>query len=460
MIFWNSRAGYIFCAALIVLCGCDPSNTSTPISLRIAERQIVVNGRSATVYCLVQPDGTYGLTLKKDTNFDVLLDNQLKVPTSIHWHGLILPNKDDGVAFVTQYAIYPGGSYRYQFPLVQTGTFWMHSHVGLQEQNQLSAPLILQGPEDREIADQDVVLFLTDFSFKTPEEIYTKLRCQRQKMDMRRPDLVEVDYDAFLTNARTLDDPEVDEVKPGSRIRLRIINGSSATNFLLSFGALQPVAIAIDGNRIEPLKSTRFELAVAQRIDILVTIPEAGGAFPILAQGEGTDKQTGLVLATKGSPLPTLSGRNSVTSGALTNANESLFRPVSPLLTKPVDQKINIDLGGDMATYIWTLNSQAWPNATPIIVEKDSRVEITFKNLSTMAHPMHLHGHVFQVTALDDLPIQGAMRDTVLVLPSSSVTVQFDADNPGVWPLHCHVLYHLEAGMMTVVRYKDYIQSL
>jgi FtsP/CotA-like multicopper oxidase with cupredoxin domain len=94
------------------------------------------------------------------------------------------------------------------------------------------------------------------------------------------------------------------------------------------------------------------------------------------------------------------------------------------------------------------------------VVEKGQRVEIVFKNVTTMSHPMHLHGHVFQVTAIDGQPIDGAVRDTVLVMPNSSLTIQFDADNPGVWPLHCHLLYHLEAGMFTVVRYKDFIQPL
>lgn len=113
-----------------------------------------------------------------------------------------------------------------------------------------------------------------------------------------------------------------------------------------------------------------------------------------------------------------------------------------------------------MQDYIWTLNGQSWPEVPPLVVEKGQRVEITFVNTSTMSHPMHLHGHVFQVTAIDGESINGAMRDTVLVMPKSSLSIQFDADNPGVWPLHCHVLYHLEAGMLTVLRYKDFIQPL
>ena len=170
--------------------------------------------------------------------------------------------------------------------------------------------------------------------------------------------------------------------------------------------------------------------------------------------------QTGLILATQGAFIPKLSMKAKAVAGALTNALEEAYRPLQPLDRKPIDQKISIELGGNMNEYIWTMNGQVWPNATPLIVEEGGRVEVTFKNVSRMAHPMHLHGHVFQVTAQNGKPFQGPMRDTVLVLPNSTLTIQFDANNPGVWPLHCHIIYHQEAGMMNVVRYKGYVQPL
>lgn len=227
----------------------------TPITLKIIERKISVNRKQATVYGIVQPDGTAGLTAKKRESFNVLLENTLDVPSSVHWHGLILPNNQDGVAFITQFPIYPGTAYQYQFPLVQAGTYWMHGHYGLQEQKLLSAPLIIYGPEDEKIADQEVVVLLADFSFKSPTLIFEELRCPKKKMAMAMPamqsmaqDIVDVDYDAFLANGSTLDDPEVVEVKPGKKIRLRIIDGASATNFFLSLGNLDGEAIAVDGN--------------------------------------------------------------------------------------------------------------------------------------------------------------------------------------------------------------------
>jgi FtsP/CotA-like multicopper oxidase with cupredoxin domain len=433
--------------------------------LQTAEKNISVNGKTATVLALSQPDGTLGISAKKGEFFDLILKNRMQIPTSIHWHGLILPNNQDGVAFVTQFALYPGLDYHYKFPLMQSGTYWMHSHLGLQEQKLLSAPLIIYDPEDSKIADQEAILFFADFSFKSPSEIYRQLRCKHKetplKKEMSSQDIVEVDYDAFLINYRTLENPDIVKVEPGKKVRLRIINGASATNCFIVLGNLEGEAIAVDGNRIQPLRSAQFELAVAQRIDILLKIPEEGGVFPILARGEGTDKQAGILLTTQeNGPLPNLSEKSTEKAGALTNAQERNLHALYPLAKKPVDRKLVIELGGNMADYSWTMNGQSWPEVTPLVVAQGERVEINFKNSTTMSHPMHLHGHVFQVTAIDGKPFDGAMRDTILVMPNSTVSIQFDADNPGVWPLHCHILYHLEAGMFTVLRYKDFIQPL
>ncbi len=432
------------------------------VELNVIEKKIVVNGQEATVFAIAQPDGSVGIRINKDQKFNVQLKNKLNVPTSVHWHGLILPNDQDGVAFITQFPIYPSQSYHYQFPLVQSGTFWMHSHLGLQEQNLLSAPLIIDDPEDAKIADQEVVLLLADFTFQSPTRIFQNLRCKNinKSMKMNSLDIVDVDYDAYLTNSRTLQNPEVVEVKAGSTIRLRIINGASATNFFINLRSMAGEAIAVDGNRIKPLKGSQFELADAQRIDIVVRIPNEGGVFPVLAQAEGTDRQTGLILITKGAKVPQISEKASEKVGRLTNAQERQLQALDPLPSKKVDKQLMAELGGDMSTYSWTINNQAWPESTPLVVEKGQRVELIFKNSTAMSHPMHLHGHVFQVKAIDGIPFEGAVRDTILVTPNSTVAIQFDANNPGVWPLHCHILYHLEAGMFTLVKYSDFQQPL
>lgn len=434
----------------------------TPATLlNITEREINVNGRKASIYTLVQPDGTFGLTAKKGEQFNVRLINHLHVPTSIHWHGILLPNDQDGVAFITQYPIYPGIEYHYTFPLVQAGTFFMHAHYGLQEQKLLSAPLILLDEDEFPSIKNDRVIVLTDFSFKSPSEIFYELRCSSDKMKMKPGnDIVDVQYDAFLANFKTFDSPEIFEFPPESQVRLRFINASSATNFWIFLGDLEGEAIAVDGNRIVPLRDHTFELGIAQRIDIKITIPKEGGTFPILAQGEGTNMLTGVIVKTAEASLPQLNSITPQTAKALSNEQELKLKALNPLPSKKIDRKVLVELGGEMAHYRWTLNGKSWPEAPPILVEKGERVEMTFKNATAMTHPMHFHGHVFQVTEIDGKILNGAMRDTVLVSPWSTVRIQFDANNPGVWPLHCHLLYHLEAGMFTVVRYKGYVQAL
>ena len=428
--------------------------------LQVREQTIKINGKEAKMYAVVQQDGTMGLSYNIGDLFDVHLENVLEIPTSIHWHGLILPCAQDGAAFVTQFPIYPKVSYNYQFPIVQSGTFWMHSHFGLEKQKLLEAPLILHDPAEALLADQEAVILLSDFSFKSPEAIFQQLKSGGHKTSKKKEDIVEVNYDAFLANLHTLENPQIIQTVPGKIVRLRMINGASNTNFFLDLNALEGRAIAVDGNRIQPVKGSYFELAVAQRIDILVTIPDQGGAFPILAQGEGTDKQTGIILVTEGTQLPKIASKTLKKAGRFTNIQEAGFQALSPLPKKPIDRKIRLELAGDMATYQWTINGQSWPEVTPLLVEQDQRVEIVFNNVSSMSHPMHLHGHIFQVTAINGQPIEGALRDTVFIPQNSSVSIQFDADNPGVWPLHCHLLYHQEAGMSTVLRYGQFVQKL
>jgi FtsP/CotA-like multicopper oxidase with cupredoxin domain len=361
----------------------------------------------------------------------------------------------------------------------------MHSHFGLQEQGMMTAPLVFKdvpGPQDQE---QDVVMLLNDFTVRDPMDILTELQSSPPTTEpggamklgsgsgqpmsgmamgggasgMTKMDLTDVRYDALLTNRRSLDDPEVVRIHPGQAIRLRLIAAGSATNFFIDTGALDAQAIAVDGEDIVPLAGRRFELAIAQRLDLRLTIPAGEGAYPILAQGEGTNLRTGLVLATPKAVIPTLSQQADTVAGALTNAQELRLRSTQPLHAKPVDRTLQVALNGDMAKYVWAINGQTWPDMTPLQVNKGERVELVFTNETGMSHPMQLHGHVVQVTEIDGTPLAGARRDTVLVAPRQTLKVQFDASYPGYWMLHCHILYHQAAGMMTVMKYDGFENS-
>lgn len=439
-------------------------------TLIVKKHPFMINGQSTELYKIEQPDGTWGYHGVKGSFFDATVKNEGDEATVLHWHGLILPNDQDGIPWVTQAPILPGKDYHYHFALKQAGTFWMHSHCGLQEQLFLSAPFIIQDPTEKSLY-KDVIMFLGDFSLTKPKDILAQLKHPTSHMDLHQPSgkmeisshapqkqestLNDVAYDALLTNYKTLDAPEIIRVKPGETVRLRVIAGSSMSNFFINTGLLSGKAIAVDGNDIKPMTNRQFQLAVAQRIDILVKIPEEEGAYPILAQGEGTTLQTGLILATEKAKIKPLSQKAIQMAGALNYNQEKMLKAIHPLKAKKVQQQLKMNLEGNMMTYTWTINHQAWPQIKPIQVDGNQRIELEIVNQSMMAHPIHLHGHVFEVTEIDGQVIHdGAMRDTVLVLPHSTVKVQFDSDNPGNWMLHCHMLYHMASGMVTFVNYQ------
>jgi FtsP/CotA-like multicopper oxidase with cupredoxin domain len=443
---------------------------TAPTVLRLERRSIEVNGKSASVFGIRQPNGSFGITTRVGDRFRVRVENRIDAPSLIHWHGLAPPWQQDGVPGISGPPIPANGSADYDFPLGFGGTFWMHSHEGLQEQLLMAAPLIIH--DRREVPDrQEVILMLADFSFTPPEQILEALKkgggmpsmsgadpneMMRQRMTMgaAKPDLNDVKYDAFLANDRTLGDPGVVKVEPGASVLLRVINSSSMSAFHVELGALEGELIAVDGFAIAPVRGVRFPIAVAQRLDIVLSIPRAPAAHPLLAVLEGESRQTGIVLAAGNAPVARIPDSAAAASPALTLDLERRLRAAAPLAPRKVDRTHTLNLTGSMAGYSWSLNDVVWSKETPPLpVAQGERVELVFINRTPMPHPMHLHGHQFQVVEINGERLSRAVRDTVLVPPGHRVVVAFDADNPGLWALHCHLLYHLAAGMFTTVRY-------
>jgi FtsP/CotA-like multicopper oxidase with cupredoxin domain len=443
--------------------------------LRVQRRSIEVNGKPARVLGIRQPDGTPGLITEVGKQFRVRVENELDVPTLIHWHGLTPPWQQDGVPSVSGPPIPPGASAEYDFPLRFGGTYWMHSHQGLQEQELLAAPLIIRDGRDRP-GQQEVVIMLADFSFSPPEEIYARLRKRNRMASMTPappgaktnpgmagmakgtapagPDLNDVKYDAFLANNRTLADPEVIRVVPGRPVLLRVINSSAMSAYHLDLGALSGKLIAVDGFRVHPVAGDRFPIAVSQRLDIRVAIPRAPAAHPVLAILEGERRQTGVILLAGRAPVARVPETASGDAPALTLDLERRLRAAEPLAPRKADRIHEVDLTGNMEGYVWSINGIPWnKDVPPLPISKGERVELVIKNKTLMPHPMHLHGHEFQVVEIDGERFSGAVRDTVLVTPGKRVVIAFDANNPGWWAFHCHLLYHLDAGMFTTLRY-------
>ncbi|HZZ25200.1 MAG TPA: multicopper oxidase family protein [Roseiarcus sp.] len=452
------------------------SAAAAPTILRLERRNIEVNGKTASVYGIRQPNGTFGITTEVGKPFRVRVESGIGQPSLIHWHGLTPPWRQDGVPGISGPPIPAGGSADYDFPLRFGGTFWMHSHQGLQEQRLMAAPLIIHDERDRP-DEQEVVVMRADFSFTPSEEIFENLKnsgsigamakttggvastagmkmAAPMSMGQSWPDLNDVKYDAFLANFRTLADPEIVKVEPGGRVLLRIINSSSMSAFHVGLGALDGELIAVDGFEVEPIRGRTFPVAVAQRLDIRLRLPPGPGAYPVLAQLEGERGQTGIILVAADAPVSKTPSEAETPSPALTLDLERSLRAQKPLAPRKADRVHTLNLTGEMAGYVWSINNVVWNKDTsPLAVAEGERVELVFVNETPMPHPMHLHGHEFQVVEIDDERFPGAVRDTILVTPGRRVVVAFDADNPGGWALHCHLLYHLEAGMFTTIKY-------
>ena len=302
------------------------ARAATATTLHAATRVIEVNGRAATVFGLMQPDGQHGLATEAGQRFDVRLENRLDEHTLIHWHGLTPPWQQDGVPDLSQPALPPGASYVYDFPLARPGTHWMHSHHGLQEQRMLAAPLVVADPAERGADVQDVVVMFHDFTFRAPGEVLAALQggggghgahgvpavdhaamghgsaavdhaamghgsagtdpaatgqgttgmdhaALGHGAGVAGAHLHDVEYDAFLANDRSLDDPQVQRVERGGRVRLRLINAAAATGFWIDLGGLEGRLVAVDGVAVEPITGHRFEFAIAQRLDIVLQLP-------------------------------------------------------------------------------------------------------------------------------------------------------------------------------------------
>lgn len=448
------------------------------LSLRATSRTIDVNGRAATVWGLSGPSGQ-GLVLDPGQRFRVDLTNDLPEPTLIHWHGQIPPNDQDGVPDLPRPKLQPGETRRYDYAPAP-GTYWMHAHIPLQEMRLLAAPLIVRAPEEAAADRQDVVMFLHDFAFRTPEEVMAQITggtsaghggmdhaampgmsamptmdhgampMDGAAMDGAAMDLNDYDWDAYLANDRNLSDPEVVQVEPGGRVRLRVINAAAATVFWIDTGGLAARLIAVDGHGVRPVTGNRFGIAMGQRLDLELDLA-GGGAWPILALREGAREQTGLILATPGAAVAKIPMLADEAAPAFdpTLAQEASLVARDALAPRAADRSHMVMLAGSMQPYLWTIDGRTWGNHLPLTARSGERVEIMFHNMSMMAHPMHLHGHVFQVVAVNGRSISGARRDTVLVPPMSMVTIALDAGEAARWMLHCHHMPHLETGMMT-----------
>ncbi|MFF2813661.1 multicopper oxidase family protein [Streptomyces sp. NPDC058000] len=256
-----------------------------------------------------------------------------------------------------------------------------------------------------------------------------------------------VNYPFHLINGRTKKDPDTFRARPGDRIRIRFINAGGDTAYRVALGGHHMTVTHTDGNPVEHARAEQLLVGMAERYDVLVTA--GSGVFPLVAvaDGKGRGKSALAVLRTTGGRAPDTSAHPKELEGRLTTADLLRADESVRARRRQPDRVLNMKLTGNMARFDWAFNGQPYTPSQRYPIREGERVRMVFRNGTTMWHPVHLHGHSFT------LPDGGPRKDTAIVRPNQRLAVDFDADNPGLWMLHCHNIYHSESGMMTVLGY-------
>jgi FtsP/CotA-like multicopper oxidase with cupredoxin domain len=439
---------------------------------------------------------------REGTTLRVQVENGLEdSPTAIHWHGLLLPAAMDGVPDISNFPIASRRVFLYEYPLLQSGTYWYHSHWQFQEQVGFAGPLVIEPKDEPLRVDHDAVVMLADWLHRSPDEVFAELRkapasgkpavtgmqmqpgmgmkmqaptdaTTRPTMGMRpspsttvqgqtgmdmtaqpgapaAADLSDVRYDAFLLNGRGTQDPWTLAARPGARVRLRLINGGASTYFRVRLDGHPLQVTHADGLAVEPVTVDHILMGMAEVYDVLVALSASGSYTLHAVAQDGSGQAIGVLHTPDVTPKPNLE-TPAFDGRALAYTDLRAVAPTT-LPEGPV-RPFTLALQGDMKTYTWMINAQAYPKADPLLIRQGDRVQIEMPNQTMMWHPMHLHGHFFRV--LQGAGERAPLKHTVNVPPRETVRIEFTADNPGQWFFHCHNLYHLEAGMARVFQYE------
>ncbi|MGR3936890.1 multicopper oxidase family protein [Streptomyces sp. BRA346] len=415
------------------------------------------------------------------------LVNQLPQPTTLHWHGIRLRNDMDGVPGISQPPIKTGTAFDYRFTAVNPGTYWIHPHAGVQLDRGLYAPLIVEDPKEPLTYDKEWIVVLDDWldgvGGRTPDKVLRQLnggRTMAHGMETgasgvpltsrhggtpspsptprapSRPataatsellggEAGHVRYPYYLINGRTPDSPQVFRAKRGDRIRIRIINAGGDTAFRVALGDHKMTVTHTDGYPVRPTTTDALLLGMGERYDVLVTAKS--GVFPLAALAEGKKRSTLAVLHTSGKKSRKFT-RPKELDGKLIWAAQLKAAESVRLEPRPPDRELRLRLTGSMRKFDWAINGRPYDPTQRYPVRAGERVRLTFINGTPMWHPVHVHGHTYQ------LPDGGPRKDTTILLPHRKVSLDFDADNPGLWMIHCHNVYHSESGMMTILGYQ------
>jgi CopA family copper-resistance protein len=544
--------------------------SGTDFALDIAE--MPVNFTGVTRPAVTINGGIPGpiLRWREGTTVTLRVANKLRTPTSIHWHGIIVPSQMDGVPGISFEGIAPGKTFIYRFDVRQSGTYWYHSHNRFQEQVGHYGALVIEPAEpDRHRCDRDYVIMLNDWTDEDPEHIYAKLKKKSDYYNFAKPTVGDFLRDVSdqgvkqalatrrMWNQMRMNPTDLGDVsgytytylmngmtpaanwngvfRPGEKVRLRFINGSSSTIFDVRIPGLKMSVISADGQDVEPVAVDEFRISVAETYDVIVE-PQDERAYTLFAQAiDRTGYARGTLAPRPGmeADVPTMdprlwldmkdmmgamamgssghgmSGMKGMEGGC--GASMSTDAPAShgampgmamsaspgvrharteygpnvdmhvdtprtnlddpgiglrgngrrvltyadlrtiggPIDTREPSREIELHLTGNMERFIWSFDGVKFSDATPVHFNSGERLRVVLVNDTMMNHPIHLHG---MWSELDD---PGGMfqvrKHTINVQPAQRITYQVTADNPGRWAYHCHLLYHMESGMMREV---------
>ncbi len=404
------------------------------------------------------------LRVRQGDRLRVAVTNRLPEGTTVHWHGVRVPNAMDGVPHVTQSPIGPnGGTFVYEFEAQDAGTFWYHPHSRSYEQvgRGLAGALVVEEPAPIAV-DRDLTWVLSDWRLTSEAQ---------HRADFGS--MFDVSHAGRIGNTVTINGvvPESLDVRAGERVRLRIVNAANARVFALEFRSHRPWIVALDGQPVEPHEpeGARVVLGPSMRADLVLDMTgEPGERHGV--HDTYYPRASYRLLDLAYSPEPPLR------SGA---RGAPLRLPPNPLpepdLARAVRHRVAMSggmmgamqggmMGGRMTDMremmrqgmAWAMNGVVGSDHShPLLfaVKRNASCVVELVNDTAWDHPMHLHGHAFRVLAMNGKATRHReWRDTVLLRPRETAEIAFVADNPGDWMFHCHVLEHQAGGMMAVVR--------
>ncbi len=452
----------------------QPGAPTVASTINAAPVTVNIGGRDVSTWAFGERPGAGGIRAKVGDLVEATFMNGLTSGNTLHWHGIALRNDMDGVHDLTQMSVEPSGKFTYRFTVPDAGTYWFHPHMGLELDRGLYAPLIVEDPNDPVASDVDVTLMLDDWLDgygRTQEEVLAELQSSGGHsghmgnmgssggmgdmgssggMGSMMGGLTgDVTYPLHVINGRAPSERETIEAKPGQRVRIRLINAGSDTAYRVAVGGHRLTVTHADGFPVEPVEVDTVVLGMGERYDVVVVA--GSGSFPIVAVPEGKTDPAGeaVLRTTSTATAPTVGSRPSELAGRELGYSDLVATDAARLPSKNPDRSTIIHLTANSSGYVHGIDGRSFPDTAPITVAEGERLRLKIVNQTMMFHPVHLHGHTFQMVGTGS-----ARKDTVNVLPMSAVEVDIAADNPGQWMLHCHNTYHLETGMATVLSYR------